>query len=101
MVIICNTCLGCLGHLINNNTAHTLGLGIGAEGKVYNAAGATMTTSVDANLGSNAGTIGAWYGVYADLGAMLVLSRTRRSTAATLIAMPARSETSMVSISRP
>jgi hypothetical protein len=62
--------IGCLGHLINNNT-NTLGLGIGIEGKIDNTnAGSIITTaiSVDANLGSNAGVIGAWYGVYSDLG---------------------------------
>jgi hypothetical protein len=62
--------IGSLGHLINNNT-NTLGLGIGIEGKIDNTnAGSIITTaiSVDANLSSNAGVIGAWYGVYSDLG---------------------------------
>ena len=62
--------IGSLGHLINNNT-NTLGLGIGIEGKIDNTnAGSIITTaiSVDANLGSNVGVIGAWYGVYSDLG---------------------------------
>src|ERR1700738_1763290 len=67
--------IGALGHLINNNT-NTLGLGIGIEGKIDNTnAGSIITTaiSVDANLGSNAGVIGAWYGVYSDLGGNAVI----------------------------
>jgi hypothetical protein len=63
--------IGALGRIINNNTTNPIGLAIGVEGKIDNAvAGAAMTTaiSLDANFGSNLGTITSWYGVYADLG---------------------------------
>lgn len=62
--------IGALGHATNNNTTNPIGLAIGTEGKIDNTtATAAMTTaiSIDANLGSNFGTISTWYGVYSDL----------------------------------
>ncbi len=64
--------LGTLGRIQNNNTTNPIGLAIGAEGKIDNAtATSSMATaiSIDANLGSNLGTITSWYGVYSDLAA--------------------------------
>jgi hypothetical protein len=62
--------IGALGHVTNNNTTTPIGLAIGTEGKVDNAtttAAITTAVSLDANLGSNAGTITAWYGCLSDL----------------------------------